>query len=280
MKALLGLVLLYRSFGGILRVGNPLKWHTAKPILQSVRTSGIKQFINHYVRSKDVETPLFLWGDELEYGLFRYDATTGRYDLSMRGKQVKEQLVKNEEGLKGLKSGGVEWQPEFGSWMIEAVPREPYGGYISDLFLVEKNMKLRRKRLHAALHKNEIAPSTGNFPMMGVPGYEHTKDRGGPVANSAYLSDEVINPHPRFGTLVGNIRSRRQGNVNIRIPKADVTTVTPLRSNDDCDDDNESRNMATTLTDNDTTIHMDAMAFGTRHVPSSSPTSYPDTTVQ
>ena len=124
------LLLLYRCFvdGGILRVGTPLKWHIAKPVLQSVRTSGIKQFINHYQRSKEVETPLFLWGDELEYGLFRYDATTGRYDLSMRGKELKEQLAKNEEGLKGLKSG-VEWQPEFGSWMIEAVPREPYGTF-------------------------------------------------------------------------------------------------------------------------------------------------------
>ena len=256
------ILLLFRCFGGILRVGNPLKWHIAKPVLQSVRTSGIKQFINHYERSKDVKTPLFLWGDELEYGLFRYDVTTGRYDLSMRGKEIKDQLVTREEGLKGLKSG-VEWQPEFGSWMIEAVPRDPYGGYISDLFLVEKNMKLRRKRLHAALQKNEIAPSTGNFPMMGVSGYQHTENHHGPVANSAYLSDEVINPHPRFGTLVRNIRSRRQGNVDIRIPKADAATVTPLRSSNDCGDDRESQRIATSVTDNDTTIHMDAMAFGT-----------------
>ena len=109
-------------YSGILRVGNPLPWHSAKPVLNVVRTSGIEQFINHYVRSKDVETPLFLWGDEVEYGLFRYDATTGRYDLSMCGKEVKELLVEKEQRLKGLTSG-CEWQPEFGSWMVEAVPR-------------------------------------------------------------------------------------------------------------------------------------------------------------
>ena len=251
---------------GILRVGTPLPWNAAKPVLNIVRTSGIQQFINHYVRSKDVETPLFLWGDEVEYGLFRYDAATGRYDLSMRGKEVKELLVEKEQRLKGLPSG-CEWQPEFGSWMVEAVPRDPYGGYISDLLLVEKNMQLRRRRLHAVLKNKEIAPSAGNFPMMGVPGYAHTKDRGGPVANSAYLSDEVINPHPRFGTLVRNIRARRQGNVDIRIPKADQRTIFPLRNttNDSATAVTKSSTATAALLDNDTTIHMDAMAFGTCH---------------
>ena len=104
--------------------------------------------------------------------------------------------------------------------MIEAVPRDPYGGYISDLLLVEKNMQLRRKRLHAVLHSEEIAPTTANFPMMGVAGYDHTIGKGGDVANSLYISDEVINPHPRFGTLTRNIRERRLSNVNIRIPLA------------------------------------------------------------
>ena len=103
--------------------------------------------------------------------------------------------------------------------MIEAVPRDPYGGYISDLLLVEKNMQLRRKRLHAVLRNNEIAPTSGNFPMLGVEGYGHTEGENGAVANSLYLSDSVINPHPRFGTLTRNIRQRRRGNVDIRIPK-------------------------------------------------------------
>ena len=131
---------------------------------------------------------------------------------------------------------------------------DPYGGYISDLLLVEKNMQLRRRRLHAVLKNKEIAPSSGNFPMMGVPEYAHTKDRGGPVANSSYLSDEVINPHPRFGTLVRNIRARRQGNVDIRIPKADQQSITPLHST--------TSDRAPAVVNNDTTIHMDAMAFG------------------
>ena len=150
--------------------------------------------------------------------------------------------------------------------MIEAVPRDPYGGYISDLFSVEKNMQLRRRRLHAVLQPDEIAPSTGNFPMMGVEGYPHTKGSRGPVSNSEYLSDASINPHPRFGTLVRNIRARRQGNVNIQIPKASEGTVGPIRN------DTAGRIAATVPASaesvsrssnaKDSVIHMDAMAFG------------------
>jgi len=43
---------------------------------------------------------------------------------------------------------------------VEAVPRDPYGGFVSDLLLVEKNMQLRRLRLHAALKDNEVGTTT------------------------------------------------------------------------------------------------------------------------
>lgn len=181
--------------------------------------------------------------------------------------------------------------------MIEAVPRDPYGGYISDLLLVEKNMQLRRKRLHAVLHSEEIAPTTANFPMMGVAGYDHTIGKGGDVANSVYISDEVINPHPRFGTLTRNIRERRLSNVNIRIPLASEN-IKKLSSFDDlsggdsvewklecCEDDKDllreevkhenkeedPSDCGALLSDPQAsveskksggTIHMDAMAFG------------------
>lgn len=180
--------------------------------------------------------------------------------------------------------------------MIEAVPRDPYGGYISDLLLVEKNMQLRRKRLHAALNSNEIAPTTANFPMMGVEGYAHTVAKEGVVANSKYLADDVINPHPRFGTLTRNIRQRRQNNVNIQIPAA-INNIEKLHAGviegsevnrlfDCCDDgdislrdvmkmENEKHKNDQVLIGSEEkvgearergigsdVIHMDAMAFG------------------
>lgn len=35
---------------------------------------------------------------------------------------------------------------------------------------------------------------------------------------SEYISDAVINPHPRFGCLARNIRQRRGRHVDIRVP--------------------------------------------------------------
>ena len=125
-------------------------------------------------------------------------------------------------------------QPEYGAWMIESVPSAPYGEAATDLLAVEANFKLRRDRLRSKLRPGEVAPSMSTFPMLGVAGYAHTERRGGPVAASLYVADDIINPHPRFGTLTQNIRLRRGANVAVKV-----------RSEDGSDE-----------------VHMDAMAFG------------------
>lgn len=220
------------SQAAILRVGNPLQWHTSKPFLQHVRLSGVEQFINHYKRCEGSELPLFVWGDEIEYGVFRRNDQQ-HFDLALNATQIRETLTHLEKKCADLPIG-CEWQPEYGSWMVEAVPRSPFGSYVSDLPNVEKSMQLRRKRLHYVLGDKEIAPTTSIFPMLGVEGYEHSGDVRGGVAQSALVSDRVINPHPRFAALTRNIRQRRGSNVDIKIPRA-------------CGDGS---------------IEMDAMAFG------------------
>lgn len=78
---------------------------------------------------------------------------------------------------------------------------------------VERNMRLRRKRVLSVLRPGEVAPTMTCFPLMGVGDYiaaPHNAAAGyhvrGPVANSAYVPDVIINPHPRFGALTRNIR--------------------------------------------------------------------------
>lgn len=233
LMLLICLVIIEISHGAILRVGNPLHWVQSKPFLNFVRLSGVDQFIQHYQRCKGVELPLFVWGDEIEYGVFRPNKI-GHFDLALNATDIRNYLIQQEKRHSDLPIG-CEWQPEYGSWMVEAVPRSPYGSYVSDLLNVEKSMQLRRKRLHFALNAGEIAPTTSNFPMLGVEGYEHTEDRYGAVAMSKYVSDRVINPHPRFAALTRNIRLRKGGNVEIVVPDA----VDPSKH-----------------------IEMDAMAFG------------------
>ena len=182
--------------GAILKVGKPFKF--PNPHLSYVRTHGVKQFSIQYNRTKSVETPLFLWGDEIEYGIFAYNKNEKYFDLSLRGAELRDEL-KVLEGECVHLNEGCEWQPEYGSWMIEAVPRDPYAGYISDLFTVERNMRLRRKRLHSVLKPNEIAPTIGNFPMLGVEGYMHTKGANGPIAGMVY---HLLHFHPYFALIL------------------------------------------------------------------------------
>ena len=123
-----------------------------------------------------------------------------------------------------------------------------YTGYSSDLLRVERNMRLRRKRLLTELKENEIAPTVAVFPMLGALGDDGSIPSvpvGGPVTESDYIGDGIINPHPRFAALSANIRKRRGEKVNIRAPLfhdtntpeyAELTGFTP--SSSCCADDN------------------------------------------
>lgn len=116
---------------------------------------------------------------------------------------------------------GCTWVPEYGAWMVEATPNRPYTGYTNDLLRVERNMRLRRRRILTVLGENEIAPTISIFPLIGSQGDDGSVPAmpvGGPRTESAYISDGIINPHPRFGTLTANIRQRRGSKVNIRVP--------------------------------------------------------------
>lgn len=119
------------------------------------------------------------------------------------------------------RSEGCKWVPEYGAWMVEATPSTPYRGFVNDLLRVERNMRLRRKRLLCVLAKEEIAPTVSTFPLLGALGNDGTvpaSEVGGPKTLSAYIGDAVINPHPRFGTLTENIRKRRGEKVYIGVP--------------------------------------------------------------
>jgi glutamate--cysteine ligase catalytic subunit len=116
---------------------------------------------------------------------------------------------------------GCNWVPEYGAWMVEATPNRPYTGYTTDLLRVERNMRLRRKRILTVLDENEISPTVSTFPLLGVLGDDGSVPPvpvGGPRTESEYIGDGIINPHPRFGTLTVNIRQRRGSKVNIRVP--------------------------------------------------------------
>lgn len=116
---------------------------------------------------------------------------------------------------------GCNWVPEYGAWMVEATPNRPYTGFTTDLLRVERNMRLRRRRILTVLNENEIAPTVSVFPLIGAQGDDASVPAvpvGGDRTQSDYIGDGIINPHPRFGTLTANIRQRRGEKVNIKVP--------------------------------------------------------------
>lgn len=56
------------------------------------------------------------------------------------------------------------WRPEYGSYMIEGTPGQPYGGTMSEFNTVEDNMDKRRKEASSVLNKDETLCTITSFP--------------------------------------------------------------------------------------------------------------------
>jgi len=69
-------------------VGVPKSWDNSKKDLGYIRKAGVRQFISTYNRVKDFEGDELLWGDEIEYGVFKLDHEQKKVRLSLRAKQV------------------------------------------------------------------------------------------------------------------------------------------------------------------------------------------------
>lgn len=197
-----------------------MPWEKSKKHNHYIRKAGVRQFISTYNRVKDLKGDELLWGDEIEYGIFKVDPTNKKIRLSLRAKEVMDRLNEKER-LHAHRVEGCNWVPEYGAWMVEATPKRPYTGFTHDLLRVERNMRLRRKRILTELAEDEVAPTVAAFPLLGARVDDGTippTEVGGSKTLSDYISDGIINPHPRFGTLTANIRQRRGEKVNIRVP--------------------------------------------------------------
>lgn len=238
---------------GLLAKGTPLSWEKSKVHFAYVKKHGIIQFLNIWNSTKDNTSEIFKWGDEIEYMLVSItedSKSEKKAQLLMKGDKLLDEMERVNAELT-TKYGAnhcaqIVFHPEYGRHMIEATPGLPYDGFLKNLKNVEQNMILRRQAIELLLkpQDGEYAMAITVFPLMGTPEHgPHTvpaQPTMGPVANSPYISDEMISPHPRFATLTKNIRTRRGANVDIRVPlyqdkKTDMT---------------------------DPIIHADAMGFG------------------
>ncbi|KAJ5561334.1 Glutamate-cysteine ligase catalytic subunit [Penicillium sp. DV-2018c] len=262
---------------GLLALGTALEWPEAKKKAGQVRQWGIEQLLANWRRARGKERDALLWGDEVEYLVVALDEAAKKCRLSLAQADILKSLAKDEELWK---SGGdrsvtgdhageepPHFHPEFGRFMLEATPGQPWGIGFKDLLKVESNMKWRREVAKAHMAANEVPITLTTFPRLG------TKDDyiqpyyppSGPALRSQFVPDEIANPHIRFPTLAANIRSRRGRKVELNVPVFhDINTPRPFKDptvNYDLHnwpEDDDVRNGAA----KDDHVYMDAMAFG------------------
>ncbi|KAJ5793533.1 Glutamate-cysteine ligase catalytic subunit [Penicillium paradoxum] len=263
---------------GLLALGTALEWPEAKKKAGQVRQWGIEQLLANWRRARGKERDVLLWGDEVEYLVVALDDAAKKSRLSLAQAEILKSLARDEELWKsgsGKHSAtgdheGEEpphFHPEFGRFMLEATPGQPWGIGFKDLLKVESNMKWRREVAKAHMASNEVPITLTTFPRLG------TKDDyiqpyyppSGPALRSQFVPDEIANPHIRFPTLAANIRSRRGRKVELNVPVFhDINTPRPFKDptvNYDLHqwpEDDDVRNGAA----KDDHVYMDAMAFG------------------
>lgn len=243
---------------GLLSQGSPLSWADTQRHADHVRRHGILQFLHIYHAVKDRHKDVLKWGDEVEYMLVSFDHENRKAQLVLSGEDVLETL--QEKGERTNPNHPTLWRPEYGSYMIEGTPGQPYGGTMSEFNTVEANMRKRRKEATSVLEENQAICTITSFPRLGCPGftlpeYKPNAEEGG-ASKSLFFPDEAINKHPRFATLTRNIRHRRGEKVVINVPIfKDKNTPSPFVETFPEDEE------ATKASEPDH-IYMDAMGFG------------------
>nr|XP_048701240.1 glutamate--cysteine ligase catalytic subunit isoform X2 [Caretta caretta] len=244
---------------GLLSQGSPLSWEETQRHAEHVRRHGILQFLHIYRAVAERHKDVLKWGDEVEYMLVAFDHEHKKVRLSLTGEEVLHTL--QEKGERVNPNHPTLWRPEYGSYMIEGTPGQPYGGTMSEFNTVQDNMRKRRREAASVLKGDEALCTVTSFPRLGCPGFtlpecEPTPVEGG-ASKSLFFPDEAINKHPRFSTLTRNIRHRRGEKVVINVPIfKDKNTPSPLTETFPKDDGEAAK---AAKPDH---IYMDAMGFG------------------
>lgn len=226
---------------GYLGVGEPLDWAESLPYLAAIKRRGIRQFLQLLKQFKEFQGSV-KWGDEIEVFIVRVDEQRREIRLALDAtSSISEMQRRESEAHKahqetlGLYEGAL-WQPEYASYMIEALPGAALDLHPENWLRIEPSLRNRRRKLLSWLGPRTFPLFMTSFPLLGVDMIPEGEERqSGPapggfsspacpadplhsLSGSIFVGDGLINPHPRFGTLTANIRSRRGRKMEILVP--------------------------------------------------------------
>mmetsp|Transcript_32801 Transcript_32801/g.37524 ORF Transcript_32801/g.37524 Transcript_32801/m.37524 type:complete len:604 (-) Transcript_32801:204-2015(-) len=201
-------------------------WEESIEFQEQIKNYGIQQGINLFNTFKGLNKKMdeLKWGEEIEYEVVTRDSRDGGIKIHSEGFQ----LISRE--LQKANVEGFIYQEEFGSWMVEAVPDKPYKVYDvnASIDALHSLIKRRDKINEEVFCLGILITSLASFPNLGTKdsfvsedeeNYE-TEDyeKHNIFTQSKYVLDEFTNPHPRFNTMMQNIRQRRGKKVDIQVP--------------------------------------------------------------
>ncbi len=106
--------------------GKLMTYNEYRHLIEKYKQRGILEFLEIHAAHKDKhkERRDLHWGEEMEYNLFVFDEANNRVRLSNEAFDLLHEF--NEEYQK-QPDHEIDLHPEFGNWMVEAVPSRPYG---------------------------------------------------------------------------------------------------------------------------------------------------------
>lgn len=103
--------------------------------------------------------------------------------------------------LRSFSGKSAEFDPEYTRYQLESAPGAPYDSSMSDLLVVERNMRYRRERIRGHLSPQEVLVTVSSFPSLGAAETftEPPIDPGDPNSRrSSSFPDEIISHHTRY----------------------------------------------------------------------------------
>ncbi|PWY81858.1 glutamate cysteine ligase [Aspergillus heteromorphus CBS 117.55] len=198
--------------------GEPIPWHELQRVAPIARKGAVEQLISLWKRQRERTDTEPLWGDEIEYTLINLDARKSRATLLLNQEEVLQKCQKQCANTGEIEPWNeVMIQPEWGRYMIEATPGEPYGGEIMDLLRVEGNMKRRRKLIRECLSPDQHPASICVFPGLGMREQFMIPERSQESPTQTPHS-EIYCPVSRYIMVTKNLAARRQRRVETYIP--------------------------------------------------------------
>jgi len=149
--------------GYLKTAGAPLTFVELQKIKAYIKKHGILQFINLYktFATRNIPSEIsYKWGDETEHHVVYLDEERKEAKLLANAGDFKDLFNETKAQT------GIALQPEYGAWMLEAIPTAPFNSLnLSNIANLDAFFRTRRVAI------SKYISSFGNFILSNIPSY-------------------------------------------------------------------------------------------------------------